>query len=112
MNHENSHQCSVCESLPATKTYTHTQIIKKKVKEKQRERGGVKVKVMLQSQKHSALPRRVFVCTTRVPKKKKKKKRMGANCTGIKKKIKANIYKLFLVKAGENTYTLNYTFYK
>lgn len=36
---------------------------------------------------------------------------MGANFTSIEKK-KANIYKLFLVKAGETTYTLNYTFYK
>lgn len=78
MNHENSHQCSVCESLPATKTYSHTN--NKKVKEKQRE--GGEIKVMLQSQKHSALPRRVFVCTTIFQKKRK----MEANCTSIEKK--------------------------
>lgn len=36
---------------------------------------------------------------------------MGANCTSIEKK-KANMYNLFLVKAGVTTYTLNYIFYK
>lgn len=66
---------------------------------------------MLQSQKHLALPRRVFIYTTIFPKKKGKKSD-GSKLYKHRKERKANIYKLFLVKAGETTYTLNYTFYK
>lgn len=68
MNHENSHQCSVCESLPSTRTYTHTHTNnKKKIDESKSEEKDEeelnKIKEVLQSQKHSALPRRAFVCT-------------------------------------------------
>lgn len=61
---------------------------------------------MLQSQKHSALPRRAFICTTMF------ENGMGANCTSIEKKRSRIYIMVFLVKAGGTTYTLNYTFYK
>jgi len=70
--------------------------------------GGKKIKIiMLQSQKHSALPRRAFIFTTKC-----EKEQDGSKLYKHRKRKEANIFNLFLVKAGVTTYTLNYTFYK
>ena len=87
---------AVSVSLSPPQKHTHKQIIKKV---RETEKGG-EIKVMLQSQKHSALPRRVFVCTT-IFQKIEKKKKDESKLYKHRKEKKANIYKLFLVKAGE-----------
>lgn len=104
---------SVSPSPPQEHTLTHTNNNKKKNRQewKREEKGEEelnKIKEVLQSQKHSALPRRAFVCTNIFFKKKEQKMRALYK----HRKKEANIYNLFLVSAGVAIYTLNYTFYK
>lgn len=81
MNHENSQpvQCLWVSPLH-TNIHSHTQIIKKDKGWRVQRGKKNKIKIMLQSQKHSALPRRAFICTTIF------QNGMGANCTSIEKK--------------------------